>query len=96
MSADQTDVEVVVFESATNLLNDSVDRNPTIISDVLTGLAPGDPARRKVDVTLALGTDGLLTIRAAGPHGEELLLEWRRPDSVPPGERGRPLPPPAD
>lgn len=88
----QTTVEVVVYESATNVLSDDPDANTELIRGDLTGLPPGRPAGQPLTIAHMLGRDGVLHIVATGPSGQELRLECEIRGAMPPGERSRPLP----
>jgi molecular chaperone DnaK len=88
----QTEVEIVVYESATNVLSEDPAANTELIRGVLTGLPPNRPRGEKVDVTHTLGPDGVLTILATGPSGQELTLTYEIRGAMPEEERRRPLP----
>jgi molecular chaperone DnaK len=88
----QTMVEVVVYESATNLLSDDPDNNIELIRGDLTGLPPGKPPGQPLTIAHTLGRDGVLKIVATGPSGQELQLECEIRGAMPAGERARPLP----
>jgi len=88
----QTEVELVVYESATNVLSDDPDANTELIRGDLKGLPPAKPAGQRVDVTHRLGPDGVLGIVATGPSGQRLELEYHIRGAVPPEELARPLP----
>ena len=88
----QTEVEIVVYESATNVLSEDPAANTELIRGMLTGLPPGKPAGQPVDVTHTLGPDGVLTIVATGPSGQELTLTYEIRGAMPEEERHRPLP----
>jgi molecular chaperone DnaK len=88
----QTTVEVVVYESATNVLSEEPDANTELISGDLTGLPPGQPAGQPLNIAHTLGRDGVLRIVATGPSGRELRLEYAIRGEIPPEERDRPLP----
>ncbi|MGI9000567.1 MAG: Hsp70 family protein [Pseudonocardia sp.] len=88
----QTEVNVVVFESATNVLNDDVSVNTELVKGTLTGLSPNKPARQPIDVTFRLGDEGILEIVALGPTGQRLDLVYTLPGSVPKEELAKPLP----
>lgn len=88
----QTEVNIVIFESATNVLNDDVMVNKELVDGVLTGLPPGQPAQQPIDVTFKLGDEGILEILALGPSGQRLVLEYRLPGAVPEEELAKPLP----
>jgi molecular chaperone DnaK len=76
---DQTQVEIVVYESATNQLNDEIAVNKELVKGVLTGLPPRQPAGQRVTVTFLLTDEGILEILATGPSGQQLNLRWQRP-----------------
>ncbi len=88
----QTEVEIVVYESATNLLSEDPEANTELIRGMLTGLPPGKPAGEPVDVAHTLGPDGVLTIVATAPSGQELTLTYEIRGAMPEEERLRPLP----
>lgn len=88
----QTTVEIVVYESATNVLSGDPAANTELIRGDLTGLPPGRPRGQQVDVTHRLGPDGVLTIVATGPSGQRLELQYEIRGAVPPEELARPLP----
>ena len=89
---DQTRVEIVVYESATNVLNDDLAVNTELVSGMLTGLPPHHPAGQQVTVTFCLTDEGILDILATGPTGQRLNLTWQPPGTLPPDERDTPLP----
>jgi molecular chaperone DnaK len=76
---DQTQVEIVVYESATNQLNDEIAVNKELVKGLLTGLPPRQPAGQRVTVTFLLTDEGILEILATGPSGQRLNLRWQRP-----------------
>jgi molecular chaperone DnaK len=88
----QTTVKIVVFESATPVLTEEPPANNELITGELTGLPPDKPAGQPLEVTHALGSDGVLRIVATGPSGQRLDLEYRLRGQLPPEERARPLP----
>lgn len=88
----QTSVDIVVYESATNVLSEDPDANNELITGELTGLPPNKPAGQPLEVTHTLGTDGVLRIVATGPSRQRLDLEYRLRGEMPPEERARPLP----
>ena len=88
----QTGVEVVVYESATNVLSDDPAANTELIRGDLTGLPPNKPPGQPVDVTHELGEDGVLKIVATGPSGQRLELEFETRGAMPQEEFARPLP----
>jgi len=90
--ANQTEVELVVYESATNVLDDSIDVNTELVGGMLKGLPPRQPAGQPIDVTFRLGDEGILEIAAVGPSGQELRLEYKLPGEVPAEELEKPLP----
>ncbi|HEU0087347.1 MAG TPA: Hsp70 family protein [Pseudonocardiaceae bacterium] len=92
LSANQTEVRIVVFESATNVLNDAVNVNTELVRGMLTGLPSGKPPGQPVDVTFRLGDEGILEITAVGPSGQNLRLEYKLPGEVPAEELEKPLP----
>jgi molecular chaperone DnaK len=88
----QTQVEIVVYESATNVLNDELAVNTELVRGMLTGLPPRQPPGQAVTVTFCLTDEGTLEILATGPSGQRLNLAWQRPGTLPPEERDNPLP----
>ena len=92
MFFNQTEVEIAVYESATNTLNDDPKLNKLLIEGMLTGLPPGKPAGQEIMVTFSLGDEGILEILATGPSGQKLTLEYTLPGQVPREEREKPLP----
>jgi molecular chaperone DnaK len=92
VSANQTEVNIAVFESATNVLNDDIAVNTELIAGVLKGLPPNKPPQQPIDVTFRLGDDGILEIIALGPTGQRLVLEYTLPGAVPDEELAKPLP----
>ena len=78
---DQTEVDVVVYESATLELNDDIAVNTELVKGRLTGLPPHQPAGQRVTVTFCLTDEGILEILATGPSGQKLNLRWQRPGS---------------
>ena len=92
VSANQTEVNIAVFESATNVLNDDIAVNTELIAGVLKGLPPNKPPRQPIDVTFQLGDEGILEILALGPSGQRLTLEYTLPGAVPEEELAKPLP----
>jgi molecular chaperone DnaK len=92
VAANQTEVEIVVYESATNVLNDAIDVNTELVRGMLKGLPPGQPAGQPLEVTFQLGDEGILEITATGPSGQALRLEYKLPGEVPADELAKPLP----
>ncbi len=88
----QTRVEVVVYESATNVLSADPEANTELIRGVLTGLPPNRPPGQPVNVTHHLREDGVLEILATGPSGQRLELQYETRGAVPQEELTRPLP----
>jgi molecular chaperone DnaK len=88
----QTSVEVVVYESATNVLSDDPTANTELIRGDLVGLPPGKPAGQPLEIAHRLDRDGVLRIVATGPSGQELRLECEIRGGMPEEERSRPLP----
>jgi molecular chaperone DnaK len=88
----QTEVNIAVFESATNVLNEDITVNSELIAGILSGLSPNKPARQPIEVTFRLGDEGILEILALGPSGQRLILEYRLPGQVPDDELAKPLP----
>ena len=88
----QTQVEIVVYESATPVLNDELTVNTELIRGMLTGLPPRQPPGQQVTVTFCLTDEGILDILATGPSGQQLNLTWQPPGTLPPQERDNPLP----
>jgi molecular chaperone DnaK len=78
---DQTEVDIVVYESATVELNDEIRVNTELVKGRLTGLPPHQPAGQRVTVTFLLTDEGILEILASGPSGQKLNLRWQRPGS---------------
>ncbi len=77
----QTQVEIVVYESATIELNADLTVNTELVKGLLTGLPPHQPAGQRVTVTFCLTDEGILDILATGPSGRKLNLRWQRPGS---------------
>ncbi|MDQ3274351.1 MAG: Hsp70 family protein [Actinomycetota bacterium] len=92
VSANQTEVELVVYESATNVLNDAIDVNTELVRGMLKGLPSRQPPGQPIDVTFQLGDEGILEMTAIGPSGQELRLEYTLPGEVPAEELEKPLP----
>ncbi len=92
VSANQTEVNIAVYESATNVLNDDLAVNTELIAGVLTGLPPGKPPRQPIEVTFRLGDEGILEILALGSSGQRLTLEYKLPGAVPETELAKPMP----
>jgi molecular chaperone DnaK len=92
VAANQTEVEIVVYESTTNVLNDAIDVNTELVRGMLKGLPPGQPAGQPLEVTFRLGDEGILEIIATGSSGQELRLEYKLPGQVPDEELAKPLP----
>ena len=92
VSANQTEVNIAVFESATNVLNEDIAVNTELIAGVLKGLPPNKPPQQPIDVTFRLGDEGILEILALGPAGQRLVLEYTLPGAVPDEELAKPLP----
>ena len=88
----QTEVQIAVYESATNVLNEDITVNKELIEGLLTGLPGGQPARQPIDITFKLGDEGILEILALGPSGRRLVLEYTLPGAVPEEELAKPLP----
>jgi len=88
----QTEVNIAVYESATNVLNDDITVNTELIAGTLTGLPPNKPVRQPIDVTFRLGDEGILEILALGPSNQRLVLEYTLPGAVPEEELAKPLP----
>jgi molecular chaperone DnaK len=88
----QTEVECVVYESATNVLDDAIDVNTELVRGMLEGLPPGQPPGQPITVTFQLGDEGILKITAVGPTGQELRLAYTLPGEVPAMELAKPLP----
>ena len=88
----QTQVEIVVYESATNVLNDELAVNTELVRGMLTGLPPRQPPGQAVTVTFCLTDEGTLEILATGPSGQRLNLAWQRPGTLPPEERDNLVP----
>ncbi|MGH4014936.1 MAG: Hsp70 family protein [Pseudonocardiaceae bacterium] len=91
-AANQTEVELVVYESATNVLDDAIDVNTELVRGMLQGLPSRQPAGQPIDVTFRLGDEGILEITSVGPAGQELRLEYQLPGEVPAEELEKPLP----
>ena len=85
-------VEFVVYESATNVLDDAIDVNTELVRGIMEGLPPGQPRGQPITVTFQLGDEGILKIIAEGPAGQELRLEYTLPGEVPAAELEKPLP----
>jgi molecular chaperone DnaK len=92
VAANQTEVELVVYESATNVLDDAIDVNTELVRGMLTGLPPRQPAGQPLNVTFRLGDEGILEITAVGPSERQLRLEYKLPGEVPAEELEKPLP----
>ena len=92
VAANQTEVEIVVYESATNVLDDAIDVNTELVRGMLKGLPSGRPPGQPIEVTFKLGDEGILDITAVGPSGQELRLEYKLPGEVPAEELAKPLP----
>jgi molecular chaperone DnaK len=90
--ANQTAVEFIVYESATNVLDDAIDVNTELVRGMMEGLPPGQPKGQPINVTFQLGDEGILKIIAEGPAGRELRLEYTLPGEVPAAELAKPLP----
>jgi molecular chaperone DnaK len=93
MNANQTEVEVTVYESTTDELTDDVSINKEIVKGDLTGLPPGQPPQQPVHVTVHLGDEGILVVTAKSANGKELSLKYELPEgSMPEEEAKKPLP----
>lgn len=92
VSANQTEVNIAVYESATNVLDDTIEVNTELVRGTLKGLPSGQPPGQPLEVTFKLGDEGILEITAVGPSGQELRLEYQLPGEVPAEELAKPLP----
>ncbi len=87
----QVEVEVKVFEQATDVPDENVDANTECVAGTLGPLPPKQPAGQPVDVTFRLDDEGILHILAES-HGRSLSLDYTIPGQTPESELIKPLP----
>ncbi|WP_322752789.1 Hsp70 family protein [Frankia sp. Cas3] len=88
----QTAVDVAIYESATDILNDDVAVNKVLTEAELSGLPPNKPAGQPLKVTFSLGDESILRVHAVGPSNRELHIELKVAGEAPAAELAKPLP----
>ncbi len=88
----QTEVDITIFESATEELSEVVSVNKELAKASLTGFLPGKPAGQPLKVTFSLGDESILRVHAVGPTGKDLHVEVKIAGATPPEEEVKPLP----
>nr|MDT0665886.1 Hsp70 family protein [Micromonospora sp. DSM 115978] len=71
----QTEVDIVLYESATDELTESVAVNKELAKAVLSGFPLNQPAGQPLEVTFSLGDESILRVHAVGPTGKDLHVE---------------------
>jgi molecular chaperone DnaK len=87
----QRAMTISVYESMTDVLTEELDEHIRLVEGELTGLPPG-PKGQRVEVTFALGDDGILRTRAVAANKVELTLEARISGLIPDEMKKAPLP----
>ncbi|WP_188316638.1 Hsp70 family protein [Solihabitans fulvus] len=92
VSDNQETVEIVVYESTTDVLTENVTDHVKLVEGRLVGLPSRQSAGRPIVVSFALGADAILRITALAENGRELTLEARISGLVPDEVKRAPLP----
>jgi len=87
----QSEVEISVYESTTDVLSPELEDNLLLVDGMLTGLPLG-PAGQPLEVSFALGSDGILHVKATASNGKEIKLEAKISGLVPEEVKRAPLP----
>ncbi|AXX32188.1 Hsp70 family protein [Actinosynnema pretiosum subsp. pretiosum] len=87
----QREVEISVYESATDVLSPELADNLELVQGTLRELPPG-PAGQPLEVSFDLGADGILRITATASNGREIKLEAKISGLVPDEVKRVPLP----
>ncbi|WP_328644902.1 Hsp70 family protein [Amycolatopsis sp. NBC_00348] len=85
-------VEIVVYESKTDVLSIELPDNLELVKGDLVGLPPDQPAGQPLEVSFNLQADGILRVSAVASNGKELRLEAKISGLVPEEVKRAPLP----
>jgi molecular chaperone DnaK len=88
----QETVEIVVYESKTDVLSVELPDNLELVKGDLVGLPPNQPPGQPLEVSFALQADGILQVSAVASNGKELRLEAKISGLVPEEVKRAPLP----
>ncbi|MGK3206605.1 Hsp70 family protein [Amycolatopsis sp. MEPSY49] len=92
VSDGQETVEIVVYESKTDMLSVELPDNLELVQGDLVGLPPNQPAGQPLTVSFTLQADGILRVSAVASNGKELRLEAKISGLVPEEVKRAPLP----